>query len=464
MCSHSKNFLFRQVKWLGLSLAAAGFIVATSRAQTTISLLDINTNLWRYNDRGIDLGTSWRATVYPAENTWPNGVGLFGVEPTLPYPYPSPIRTPLILGAGRTTYYFRAHFALPYNPSAVIVQATAYVDDGAVFYLNGLELGRIRLANGPVSFTNLAQLANPEGIPYTLNVPSGMLVTGDNVLAVEVHQHALTDSDVVFGLGLQASVAAAPFIRNPAEPADRAIAQFRSTVLAVDGSGTPTPAYQWYHNGALIPGATGPSLALENVGSNERGGYFVILNNSSGTATSRVAQVNVILDTTPPRVIYAVALPDVPGFGGNPPEGQLLIQFSEAMDPPAATDEFNWEVTQSDGSELNVTHTSLIDGTNLTLFTLNTPDHVHPYFARFNGSSSPLTDLAGNPVAAAPITILVASFTNVVIPLDSSHPWRFEQSGADQGTAWRSRSFNDTAWNSGPGTFDIFRKIGRAHV
>ena len=83
---------------------------------------------------------------------------------------------------------------------------------------------------------------------------------------------------------------------------------------------------------------------MENVGNNEQGGYFVILTNSSGTATSRVAQVNVILDTLPPRVVYAVALPEL---AGPPAEGQILIQFSEPMEPAGATDEFNWSVVQN---------------------------------------------------------------------------------------------------------------------
>ena len=124
--------------------------------------------------------------------------------------------------------------------------------------LNGTEVGRVRITNNPVYFTNRAALASPEGIAYTLNIPSDRLVMGDNVLAVEVHQHAPSDSDVVFGIGLQASVAAAPFIRSPAEPADRTIAQFGSTVLTVDGTGTPTPRISGITTEILSPGQQVP--------------------------------------------------------------------------------------------------------------------------------------------------------------------------------------------------------------
>ena len=435
---------------LALWIGTACGMPQAGRAQTIIPLLDVNTNVWRYNDSGTDQGTAWRASSFPTESTWKSGVGLFGVEPTVPYPYaPIPIRTPLILGGGRMTYYFRTHFGLPFNPSAVIVQGTAYVDDGAVFYMNGAEVGRVRITNNPVYFTNRAQLASPEGVAFTLNVPSGALVNGDNVLAVEVHQNAASSSDVVFGVGLQASIAEAPFIRNPAEPADRTLRQFDSTVLSVDGSGTPVPAYRWYHGGALIAGATQSSLALTNVGDRDRGAYFVVLSNSLGSATSRVAQVNVILDTNAPSVLYTLGLTD---------PTQVLVLFSEPMDSDAVTDGFSWEIVPVGGGEaLFVLNGSLTGGTNLVLYTLHPRMPGVRYLLRI-ADGVPVGDLAGNLIPAGS-TFPVAVFTNTVIQLDASQTWRYEQSGADLGSAWRSNTFNDAGWTSGAAPLDAFRSF-----
>ena len=448
ICFHQLRFLCRRLVLLAGWVVAAGLIPTAGLAQTTIPLLDISTNVWRFNDSGTDLGTAWRASAYPAESTWRTGVGLFGVESTIPYPYSSiPIRTPLILGAGRMAYYFRTHFPLPYNPSAVIVQGTAYVDDGAVFYLNGAEVGRIRLTNNPVYFTNRAQLANPEGVTFTLNVPSSALVMGDNVLAVEVHQNASSSSDVVFGLGLQASVAEAPSILTPDEPADRTLQQFDSTVLSVVGTGTPAPVYRWYKGGVLIPEASGPSLALNNVGDAARGAYYVVLSNSVGSTTSRVAQVNVILDTTPPQMLYALALPDL---------HDVLIPFNEAMEQTAAEDGFNWEVNPvGGGTGLSVTSGSLTDGTNLILHTTEPRDPALRYFVRL---ATAIGDLAGNPIPQDTI-LPVASFSNTVVQLGGSQSWRYEQSGADLGTAWRANSFNDAGWSAGAAPLDAFRSF-----
>ncbi|MEY2407380.1 MAG: trimeric autotransporter adhesin [Verrucomicrobiota bacterium] len=435
---------------LGYWVMAAWIFPPEVRAQTTIPLLDISTNSWRFNDSGMDLGTSWRANVYPAESGWKSGVGLFGVEPTVPYPYsPIPIRTPLVLGAGRMTYYFRTQFPLPYNPAAVIVQGTAYIDDGAVFYVNGTEIARVRMPAGPVSFTNRAQLANPEGIAFTLNVPSSSLVTGNNILAVEIHQHAPSDSDAVFGLGLQASVAEGPVIQDLAEPSDRQLRQFDSTVLTVSGTGTPTPAYRWYHDSVLVPGAQGTSLSLDNVGAADQGFYFVVLSNTIGSATSRVAHVEVLLDTNPPTALYALALPD--------PQ-EVALAFSETMEMSAAVDGFNWEVEPaSGGAGLFVTFGELTDGTNVVLHTIGSRDPAVRYVVRILEGAA-VGDLAGNLIPVG-TRIPVASFSNAVVQLGGSQRWRYEQSGVDLGTSWRSNSFNDAGWSNGLGTFDAFRSF-----
>ena len=78
------------------------------------------------------------------------------------------------------------------------------VDDGAVFYLNGTEVHRLRMddpvGHGTFADDNVGD-ANYEG-PFDLSA-SGLIV-GENVLAVEVHQDDAGSSDIVFGLELDA--------------------------------------------------------------------------------------------------------------------------------------------------------------------------------------------------------------------------------------------------------------------
>jgi hypothetical protein len=89
-----------------------------------------------------------------------------------------------------------------------------YVDDGAVFYLNGAEIRRLRMLASPAVITNLTPATGtpPCGGGGDATCPdvftiSGILlnnlVQGDNVLAVEVHNAGATSvADVVFGCAL----------------------------------------------------------------------------------------------------------------------------------------------------------------------------------------------------------------------------------------------------------------------
>ncbi|HEX6866575.1 MAG TPA: lamin tail domain-containing protein, partial [Caulobacteraceae bacterium] len=168
-------------------------------------VLMITNHNWRYNQSGQDLGTLWRAAGYN-DASWPSGFALFGEEPNATYP--EPIRTPLSLqrpgGGGQVvTYYFRTHFNAPSNLAGWNITVRAFVDDGAVFYVNGAEVGRLRMGSGTVTAASLANNA-PEPANDTFTFPGAGIVAGDNVLAVEVHQTTATSSDVVFGMSMQA--------------------------------------------------------------------------------------------------------------------------------------------------------------------------------------------------------------------------------------------------------------------
>jgi hypothetical protein len=162
---------------------------------------------WRYNESTVDLGTAWR---WPDFNdaAWPSGPALLGYEDSVPYPYFEPISTPLGSPAvnGALTVYFRTRFQFTNTGGASALVSSNWVDDGAVYYLNGVELGRLRMASGPVAYTNLATLANPEGQTNVLTFAADALLPGENLLAVEVHQNAATSSDVVFGMTLEAII------------------------------------------------------------------------------------------------------------------------------------------------------------------------------------------------------------------------------------------------------------------
>jgi hypothetical protein len=177
--------------------------VATLTVHEPVSLCAV-TQRWRYDQSGTDLGTIWKETDF-IDTAWPEGEGAFYNERiTLPVPKTTLLSLTNVNGSPIRTYYFRTQVRFDGNPEGMVLVASAYLDDGAIFYLNGSELGRVRMSSGPIAATTTAAEA-PEGKTMEMIFPASALVQGDNVLAVEVHQHGFEAADVAFSLALKAT-------------------------------------------------------------------------------------------------------------------------------------------------------------------------------------------------------------------------------------------------------------------
>ena len=106
---------------------------------------------------------------------------------------------------------FRTRFTFAGNPTNAVLCFRPVLDDGAVFYLNGVEILRAGMGAGPVAFGTLATRsvgdADFEGPLY---VCVTNLLVGTNVLAASAHQSGLTSSDFTFGTELGVLVVDAP--------------------------------------------------------------------------------------------------------------------------------------------------------------------------------------------------------------------------------------------------------------
>ena len=127
-------------------LGSAGESVVLSKLDTppqTTTYLALGAN-WKYFDQGSLPDANWFASAY-ADGAWPNGNGELGYGdgdettvvsfgPSSSNKYPST--------------YFRSSFTVT-NPGAITSLACrAKIDDGAVFYVNGTEVGRRRTSGG----------------------------------------------------------------------------------------------------------------------------------------------------------------------------------------------------------------------------------------------------------------------------------------------------------------------------
>jgi exopolysaccharide biosynthesis protein len=210
------NYYYRAISHTGseeYSLACRVRPVPAAAVQTLE--FDV-TKSWKYTTNNLD-GVNWKAPGYDDSAWLGPGTGLLHVENNA---LVSPKNTELPPGyISQTsplprTYYFRTHFQFTGSSSGLSLIFSNYVDDGAVFYLNGAEIRRLRMLASPAVITNLtpASATPPCGGGGDATCPdvftiSGILlnnlVQGDNVLAVEVHNAGATSvADLVFGCAL----------------------------------------------------------------------------------------------------------------------------------------------------------------------------------------------------------------------------------------------------------------------
>jgi len=180
-----------------------GTTTVTNVTSVVVNLLAI-TNTWKYNNTGTDLGTAWSQVSFN-DSGWTNsGRGLFGTENSGVYPYPilTSIPAPNQTG-GHITVYYRTHFQWTGGLTNFILVSTNYVDDGAVYYLNGAKVGSLRMP-ATVNYSTFATIQPTEGQTEILTFTTNNLVNGDNLMAVEVHQSGTNSTDDVFGMQLSA--------------------------------------------------------------------------------------------------------------------------------------------------------------------------------------------------------------------------------------------------------------------
>src|SRR5439155_3040044 len=80
--------------------------------------------------------------------------------------------------------------------------------DGAVVYLNGTEVYRNNMPTGAIAYNTLASATvggTDESFWYITPAAMPLLRTGNNVIAVEIHQSDVTSSDISFDLQLLAT-------------------------------------------------------------------------------------------------------------------------------------------------------------------------------------------------------------------------------------------------------------------
>ncbi|MES2592158.1 MAG: PA14 domain-containing protein [Bacteroidota bacterium] len=164
---------------------------------------------WKYLDNGTNQGTGWRASSYN-DSGWKTGLAELGYGD-------SDENTVVSFGSNSSakyiTTYFRKTVSIS-NPSQYSsFELQLLKDDGAVVYINGVEVLRSNMPSGTITSSTLASsaLSEPAEATFTKHtISSSKFINGNNTIAVEIHQSSGNSSDLSFNMKLKGLLSAAP--------------------------------------------------------------------------------------------------------------------------------------------------------------------------------------------------------------------------------------------------------------
>jgi hypothetical protein len=128
-----------------------------------------------------------------------------------------------------------------------------------------------------------------------LTIPSASLIDTGTYSVVVTNSGGTTTSNNAT-LTVNAAVGSAPIINT--QPADQTVNVGATISLGVTASGTQPFSFQWFKDGAAIPGGTAILFSIPNAQAADAASYSIVVTNSAGVATSNAAVVRVIVPPT----------------------------------------------------------------------------------------------------------------------------------------------------------------------
>lgn len=201
--------------------APAGYVFRgwelVSDAKMQIDIIPFRSS-WKYYDQGSLDGISWQAQDYN-DDAWSRGDAPFGYGTVGTTDNAADYNTVLDYGSDasnkRPTYYFRQEFVLTESPAADDnFTLYYYLDDGAIFYVNGEEVGSYHCVSGSAYHDYSTAYESSVAAYGMVDVPGSLLREGNNVITVEVHNTSATSTDIFFDARLTKSVSESTFIGN----------------------------------------------------------------------------------------------------------------------------------------------------------------------------------------------------------------------------------------------------------
>lgn len=171
---------------------------------------------WKFSDSGyapVSGAVDFKNPAYP-DGGWVSAtaglpssaqrdLGYGDGDEVTPYIYSGCGARPAVALPGCATKYwstyFRKQFTVPSVAAFTGFQINLHRDDGAVIYINGIEVSRTNMPAGTIVY-NTPALTAAEGATEdtVINIGTSAFVNGVNTISVELHQSAQNSSDISF--------------------------------------------------------------------------------------------------------------------------------------------------------------------------------------------------------------------------------------------------------------------------
>jgi hypothetical protein len=150
---------------------------------------------WRYFDLAMappnQGGDNWKEIEYD-DSTWEEGPAHLGYgdgdEAT-------------VINSSTLTAYYRHIFSVADPSDFSQIKLFLTYDDGAVVYLNGAEVWRVNMPGGTITYNTFAASSSADNAQANTTIANSLL-TGENIIAIEVHQRSASSSDLSFDFSL----------------------------------------------------------------------------------------------------------------------------------------------------------------------------------------------------------------------------------------------------------------------
>jgi methionine-rich copper-binding protein CopC len=435
-------------------------------AQTT--LVSYNST-WKYLDNGSNQGIAWRTTSFN-DATWATGIAAFGYGT-------SGITTTVSYGSNKK----KKHITTYFRKSISVANASLYTsftvslkrDDGAVVYINGTEVYRSNMPTGTISYnTKASSEATDNGTAIqTAMLSAGSLVTGTNVIAVEIHQAANNGPDLFFDLQLNGTADVTPPTVTNYSPADNStnisasenlVLTFSENVekgagnILIKEDGVTTQIIDVTSASVTVAGnivtinpadfTLGAAVNIEIAA----GAFKDLFNNSyAGINDATTWNFSIIApDLTPPTVTVYSPTDNSTNVANN---ANLVLTFSENVQKGAG----HVIIKEGGVAIQTIDVVSMVVTVSGNTVTINPADFTYSAAVSIEIEPGTFTDLNDNNYAGINNTTTWNFSVQAAPPVGPQTlvaygaSWKYLDNGTNQGTAWRATSFNDGTWASG---------------